>query len=444
MTKLWHKTGTTVHPMVTNYIISKDLAQDKVLLQYDLQASIAHAEMLAHVGLISKKESGILVKNLEEIAALEKKNKFVLKQENEDCHTAIENYLVEKCGPVGKKIHMGRSRNDQVLVALRLFCKAQLSDIKKAVLQLTEGILAFAQKHEFVPMPGYTHTQQAMPSSVGQWAGAFVESLLDDFKILESAAHLNDQNPLGSAAGFGTNLPIDREYTTQKLHFNRIQSNALYCQNSRGKIESFVVTALLQVMMTLGKIANDLLWFTSSEFSFFTVDQELTTGSSIMPQKHNLDIMEVLRANVSVVMAHQLQIQSVSLNLLSGYNKDLKVTKKAVVESFEITLGSLAITALLFQHMHPNVKRLTEAMTPGIFATDAVNGMTQKGTAFRDAYKHIGENLETVQPQNILKNLKGKKHIGAPGNLGLEKYKEKITETTKRYSKSNTQKTMDD
>lgn len=426
MTKLWQKSGTKTHPLVTKYIISKDCAQDKVLLKYDLIASIAHAKMLGHVGLISKKEAAALVKTLEEILALDKKGQFILKREDEDCHTAIENHLVEKLGDTGKKIHMGRSRNDQVLTALRLYSKEHLKEVQKHVVETAKTILDFAQKHEFVPMPGYTHTQQAMPSSVGQWAGAFVESLLDDVKMLQAAYQLNDQNPLGSAAGFGTSLLLDRNYTTEKLGFKKLQWNTLYCQNSRGKIESFVVTALLQVMMTLGKIANDMVWFTSTEFSFFNVDKSLTTGSSIMPQKQNLDIMEVLRANVHVVMSYQSQIQNVGLNLLSGYNKDLKITKKPLMEAFKITLDSLAIIKLLFSCMSPNLGKLNRAMSPEIFATDEVNKLVQKGIPFRDAYKKISHNLGKIALPNVKENLKSKKHTGAPGNLNLKNYKKLI------------------
>lgn len=426
MTKLWQKSGAKTHPLVTKYIISKDCAQDKVLLKYDLIASIAHAEMLGHVGLIAKKEAAALVKTLEEILALDKKWQFILKQEDEDCHTAIENYLVEKLGDTGKKIHMGRSRNDQILTALRLYSKEHLKEVQKHVVETAKTILDFAQEHEFVPMPGYTHTQQAMSSSVGQWAGAFVESLLDDIKVLEATYELNDQNPLGSAAGFGTSLPIDREFTTKKLGFKKLQLNTLYCQNSRGKIESFVVTALLQVMMTLGKIANDLVWFTSNEFSFFNVDKSLTTGSSIMPQKQNLDIMEVLRANVHVVMSYQSQIQSVSLNLLSGYNKDLKITKKPLLESFTITLESLSVIKLLFSHMIPNVEKLKQSMSPDIFATDVANKLVQQGMPFRDAYKKVAHNLGKIALPNVKENLKSKNHAGAPGNLNLKNYKQLI------------------
>jgi argininosuccinate lyase len=378
--------------------------------------------MLGKVGLLKKDEVLALTEGLNEVAELHRKGKFHLEQESEDCHTAIENFLVKKLGHLGKKIHMGRSRNDQVLTAIRLYGKDQIKIIEKKLKILAETILKFAKKHEFVPMPGYTHSQRAMPSSVGQWAGSFVESLLDDLKSLHLAYDLNDQNPLGSAAGFGTSLPIDRQYTTQLLGFSRTQINCLYCQNSRGKIEGATVAALSQIMLTLGKIASDLLLFTMQEFDFFKVSSMLKTGSSIMPQKQNLDIMEVLRANVSVVQSYQFQIFSVSQNLMSGYNKDLKVTKQPLIESFKITLNSLEITNLLFKHLTPNKTKLLAAFERDIFATDIANELVKKGMPFRDAYKKVGDELrvaDTSSSATPLQNIKSKKHLGATGKLGL-------------------------
>ena len=419
MAQLWKKNGLKTDRSVNQYIISEHCVEDTILLPYDIIASIAHAKMLSKVGLLKKKECQDLISGLEEIADLYHKKRFLLKQSDEDCHTAIENFLVKKLGDIGKKIHMGRSRNDQILVAMRLLSKAELFRVQKLVLDLAKVILSFAKKYEFIPMPGYTHTQQAMPSSVGQWAASFVESLLDDYKALEAAVIQNDQNPLGSAAGFGTGLPIDREFTTKELKFSRTQINTLYCQSSKGKIESFTLGALIQVMLTLGKIANDMVWFTTKEFDFFDVDSSLTTGSSIMPQKKNLDIMEVLRANVAIVISYQSQIYMVGHNLISGYNKDTKITKHAMIESLKITKNSLQIVKTLFAKMSPKIDKLKKSFSTDIFATDMVNELVKKGLPFRDAYKQVGENLEAIQIPDINTNLKTKTHIGAPGNLML-------------------------
>ncbi len=282
--------------------------------------------------------------------------------------------------------------------------------------------MKFAKTEEFIPMPGYTHTQQAMPSSVGQWAGSFLESLSDDQEIIQAAIQQNDKNPLGSAAGFGTSLPIDREETTKLLNFGKTQINSLYCQNSRAKIESFTVHALFQIMMTLNKLATDLILFTSHEFNFINIDKSLTTGSSIMPQKQNLDIMEVLRANTHIIHSHLNLMEQVGLNLFSGYHKDLKVTKKPLIDSFQITQKSLDLIAVVFDNIKPNKEKLLHSMTPEIFATDQVNEMVQQGTPFRDAYKKIGESLDSVKAQDPIANIKSKKHLGATGNLGLDRY----------------------
>jgi argininosuccinate lyase len=382
--------------------------------------------MLGKAGLLSSKESKELVKGLQEIERLLEKGEFSLSRENEDMHTAIESYLTQSLGETGKRIHLGRSRNDQVLTALRLFTKDSLKQIKNETKDLTFVILYFAKKYEFAPMPGYTHTQRAMPSSIGQWSSAFVESLLDDLMTLDSAIRLVDQSPLGSAAGYGTGLPIDREMTAKLLGFSKVQVNPIYCQNSRGKIESFVLACLSQVMETLAKIANDTIWFSSKEFGFLEIDDSLTTGSSIMPQKKNLDIMEVLRANSTTLQSNQFQLQTVSKNLISGYHKDLKITKQAVINSLEITQDSLQIVKLLFENMKPNEERLTAALDPEIYATDEVNKLAVQGTPFREAYKQIGENLSKLENQDPVENIKSKTHLGATGNLDLKNLQNRL------------------
>lgn len=428
MSKLWKKNNTQAHPAVNKYIISKNLEADNILFPYDIKASIAHAKMLYKVGLIKKAEKEHLVFELQSVEKLHKKGEFKLEQQNEDMHTAIENYLTEKLGDIGKKIHTGRSRNDQVLVAMRLFTKDKILETQGLLKILATTILDFAKKYEFVPMAGYTHTQRAMPSSVGQWASSFTESLIDDFQILHSAFDLNDQNPLGSAAGFGTGLPLDRECTSKILGFKKTQINPIYCQNSRGKIESFTITTLLQTMETLGKIANDLIWFTSKEFNFFSVNPSFTTGSSIMPQKRNLDIMEVLRANVAIIQSYQIQTQIVSKNLISGYNKDLKITKKTLIDSLILTQESIKIVDLLFKNIEPNIENLEKALDKEIFATDEVNKLVQKGIPFREAYIKVGNNLNQLQKDNMSESIKLRKHLGSTGNLGLEILRKKLGE----------------
>ena len=410
-----------MHPAVNEYIISKNLEADDKLVPFDIQGSKAHARMLGHIGLLAERDVITIVETLDEILKKHETGEFDIHQENEDIHTEIENYLVGKLGDVGKRVHVGRSRNDQVLTDMRLYSKAEIKRVQEHVIDTATAILNFAQKYEFTPLPGFTHMQHAMPSSFGQWAGAFVESLINDHAILQGAYHLNDQNPLGSGSGFGSSVPLDRESTTKELGFDRVQINPIYCQNSRGKIESFTITSLLQVMMTLGKLANDMVIFYSQEFGFVRIDPSLTTGSSMMPQKRNLDIMEVLRANVHLVQSLQIQCQSVGMNLISGYNKDLKITKKPLMDAFDITLSSLQIVELLIAHVEPNENGLKKAFEDReIFATDAANKLVMEGMSFRDAYRQVGENLDQLKNEDISDNLKSKTHIGATGNLQLD------------------------
>ena len=431
--KLWQKSGTKTLPEVTAFMTSPNLEADQKLLPFDIQASKAHAKMLGKIGLLSAGDVRKLTGGLDEILALHKKGQFKLEQKNEDVHTAIESYLSEHHGDVGKRIHLGRSRNDQILVAMRLMMLAELESSAKIILTLAEKLLGFAMRYEFVPMPGFTHMQHAMPSSVGQWAGAFVDSLIFDAELILSVRELINQNPLGSAAGFGTAVPLDREMTAKELGFDQVQINPIFCQQSRAKFETLVLHALSQSMMTLGKTANDMVIFTCQEFSFFHVDSAMTTGSSIMPQKQNLDVCEVVRANVAIVMSLEQQVKQVGLNIISGYNKDLKITKKAVLDGFDLAQASAKIMTLLFDYVVPNEARLLETLQDAeIYSADMANELAMNGMAFRDAYREVGERLKTLKPQDPVKNIKAKKHLGATGNLGLKVYQSRIKNLAKK------------
>lgn len=422
--KLWQKSKTKLNPLVTDYIISKNLDADNQLVQYDIRGSIAHANMLAKQGLIESEEADKIANTLYELAEKHKLGEFTLEQQNEDIHTAIESYLVATLGDIGKKIHLGRSRNDQVLTAMRLYMKDNLQATQVELIQLVGAFLSFAKKYEFTPLTGFTHMQHAMPSSVGMWAACFVEGLIDDYDCLGGAYKLIDKNPLGSAAGFGSSVPLDRMATTTELGFAKLQQNPIYCQNSRGKFEAYVINSLMQVMMTLGKFANDMVIFCSQEFGFMRVDDSLTTGSSIMPQKKNLDIMEVARANLAVIQSLQIQCQTVTFNLISGYNKDLKITKKPLMEAFDITRKTINICKLLIENTKPVTDNLLRAFDDvEIFAADYANDLVMnEGMSFRDAYRKIGEELKSLEKQDPIENIKTKTHQGSTGNLGLEIY----------------------
>ena len=429
--------GQSSHALLHDYIVDTSVT-DQALLGYEIRSSIVHAQMLGKMELVSAKESQDLVEALEDLSEHYRKGSLSLTQEFEDMHSLVEHHLIQKLGATGKKLHTGRSRNDQVLLVMRLWSKDQIKALQEEILELGKIILSYAKEYEFMPMIGHTHTQPAMPSSIGQWAGSFTESLLDDYEGLTSRLKLVDQNPLGSASGFGTTLPIDRDFTTDNLGFERTQINTLYCQNSRGKIESAIVSDLMQVMLTLDKIASDIIWFSHPAFGFFTVDECLTTGSSIMPQKKNLDILEVLRANTAKLQSNLMQLISVSGKLTSGYHKDLKTTKKTLMESFEIVSSSVQIMKAVFEHLTPNENNLLKAFTPEILATDEVNELVMEGMPFREAYMEVKENLGSnnkdqitnIKKEYIIKNLKSKTHLGAPGNLGLELLEKKLKSLT--------------
>lgn len=422
MTKLWQKSKkNTLDTTIEAFETKEDLLLDQKLVKYDLYGTVAHAMGLRKAGILSAEELGSIKLGLKRMEKQYENQEFSLKLGDEDVHTKIENYLSKRFGEVGKKVHTGRSRNDQVLTALRLYMKDQLLVISSSLLDLANSFLEFAKQYEFTPMPGYTHMQKAMPSSAGMWAGSFVESLLDDLKQLENALTLCDQSPLGGAAGYGVPLLLDREFTAQLLGFSKVQINSLYCQNSRGKTEATTLSSLISVLMTINKFASDVLLFTTSEFNYFTVNEKITTGSSIMPQKKNVDVAELLRSKVHIVMGNYTQVVSLSGNLPSGYNRDLQDSKRPLMESLEITGKCLAVAKILAENITPNVKVLEKAMTPELFATHQALKMVKEGNSFREAYRIVGtESMSKQVLPHVLAILKLSKHIGGTGNLGLD------------------------
>lgn len=427
MKKLWQKNLIKFNTVVETFETKDDLILDQKLVKYDVWGSIAQAKMLNKIGIITPKELSSVISGLLDVLKLNEQNKFVLKSGDEDVHTKIENYLTEKCGEVGKKIHTGRSRNDQVLTAIRLFSKDQLIAIWEKLIGLEESFLIFAKKYQNVVMPGYTHLQKAMPSTVGLWASAFVESLLDDSKSISHAFELNDQSPLGSAAGFGVPLGLDREYSAKLLDFSKVQINPIYCQNSRGKIEAEIVASLVQILSTINRFASDVLLFTTAEFNYFTISESLCSGSSIMPQKKNVDVAELLKSKVHLVLGFYIQLISLSNNLFSGYNRDLQDSKKPLMESFEIVLDSLKVANILINNLTPNTEKLESSMTPEIFATHRAFELVKKGMPFREAYQQIGNSAYDVNDINIDKLLKLSTHLGGTANLGLELFEKEVS-----------------
>jgi argininosuccinate lyase len=394
MKKLWQKDKEKLITEIEAFETKGDLLLDQKLIPFDIQGSMAHTKMLNKIGILTVKELQILLEGLRKINLLYEQNKFLLSFGDEDMHSKIENFLTENYGDVGKKIHTARSRNDQVLTALRLYSLHELNLIKSQVTELIKTFKLFKKDYGKIPMPGYTHMQKAMPSSISLWVESFISAFKDDLKSINNVKALISQSPLGSAAGYGVPIKLDKQFTAKLLGFKKVQENPIYCQSSRAKFEGNILSVLISLLLTINKFASDLLLFTASEFSFFQASENITTGSSIMPQKKNLDLAELLRSKVHLVLGNYVQIISLSSNLISGYNRDLQDSKKPLMESLEITKESLKITQLLMLNVKPNKENLNKAMTKELFATEKALSLVLKGESFRNAYKKIGKSLK--------------------------------------------------
>ncbi|MCL4552628.1 MAG: argininosuccinate lyase [Candidatus Marsarchaeota archaeon] len=419
MPKLWQK-DYELNKQAEEFEVGADIYLDNRLASYDVYGSIAHAKMLNSIGILTDEDFKALQTGLLEILRLEAAGEFRLCPGDEDIHSKIENYLVAQVGVPGKKIHTGRSRNDQSLLDMRLFAKDYLLRVDDCLLDLAQELASFAQAHKDLPMPGYTHMQRAMISSAGLWASSFAESLLDDLQLLDAAYRLTDRCPLGSAASYGVSLPIDRRLVSDLLGFSKVQNNVLYCQNSRGKIEAAILQALVQVMLDLSRLAEDILLFSTKEFGFFSIADELLTGSSIMPQKKNVDVMELLRAKVRIMIGYQDQVAGICASLPSGYNRDMQETKGPFIAGLDLAISCLAISRLTVAKLKPNRERMIAACTPELFAAEKAYEMVRQGIPFRDAYHEVSKNIDTLQGEDPVAAIKAKTHIGGTGNLGLE------------------------
>ncbi len=388
--KLWDK-GYAVDKEVGDFIVGNDNVLDLQLVKYDCLASIAHARMLGRIGILKKQEAESLVRELNAIIALWEEGKFTISREEEDMHTAIENRLTERLGDLGKKIHTGRSRNDQVLVALRLYYKDSIRECITLSGQLMASMRAFSTKYGSIELPGYTHTRKAMPSSVGLWTSAFMDSMQDNITLLRGVLELVDQSPLGTAAGYGSPIELDREFTARELGFAKVQQNPIYAQASRGKFEASMLHALGQVMLDLNRIASDLIIFTLPELGYYELPTSLTTGSSMMPNKKNPDLLERLRASYHVIVAYEMQVKGISGNLMTGYNGDIQLTKEPVLNGFLLAEKSLRMGSLLFRNLKANRERCAKGLTNDVYATHRAYELVRQGVPFRDAYRRVGK-----------------------------------------------------
>jgi argininosuccinate lyase len=421
--KLWQK-GAVAHEKVDKFTVGKDREYDIVLAQYDCQASIAHAKMLAKVGLISILESEQLCKVLEELKIAAETGNFTIEGEFEDMHSKIEHVLTKKLGDSGKKIHTARSRNDQVLVAMHLYLKKELGEIKTQVIAMFDLLLELAEKYQYNLLPGYTHLQVAMPSSVGMWLAAYAENLIDDLYFWEAAYKIADQNPLGSAAGYGSAFPIDRKLTTELLGFDQLKINSLAAQMSRGKLEKSTSIAFSSIGNSLAKLSMDICLYMGQDFNFISFPKNLTTGSSIMPHKKNPDLFELVRGKCNNLQALPNQLALLTSNLPSGYHRDLQLAKGPIIEAVEDLKACMDILLFSLPQLEVTQDITDQKKYDYLFSVDTLNAEVIAGKPFRDAYLELGQ---AIEKGNFLPNRTvNHTHLGSIGNLGLEKIRQKM------------------
>ena len=421
--KLWQK-DTSTDEKIDHFTVGNDRTYDLALAPYDCIASKAHAKMLGEIGMLTSKEVKDLTDALEGILKSTQKGDFVIEKEFEDMHSKIEFLLTQKLGDLGKKIHTARSRNDQVLVALQLYIKEELSQIKKEVVKLFDLLLKLAETHQKDLLPGYTHMQVAMPSSFGLWFSAYAESLVDDVAFLNTAFRLADQNPLGSAAGFGSSFPIDRELTSKELGFKTLKYNVVAAQMGRGKVEKASATAIGMLGGTLAKLAMDICIYMGQDFDFIHFPEELTTGSSIMPHKKNPDVFELIRGKCNLLQGLPQQLALLTSNLPSGYHREMQLAKAPLVEAFQEIKACLEMMHFSLSKIEVRKNITDDSKYDYLFSVDTLNEWVKQGIPFREAYQKMGKEIASgnYTPKRDLSH----SHLGSIGNLQLDAIRDKM------------------
>lgn len=429
--KLWEK-GISIDKAIEAFTIGKDRELDLLLAPHDILGSMAHVQMLESIGLIAKEELPPVYSALQELYSQSLEPGFVIEEGIEDIHSQVELMLTRRLGDLGKKIHSGRSRNDQVLLDLKLYSRAKIEELVLKAELLAETLLEKSDQYKEILMPGYTHLQVAMPSSFGLWFGAYAESLADDLMVLQSAWKMVNQNPLGSAAGYGSSFPLDRTMTTRLLGFDQLSYNVVYAQMGRGKSERVVSCALANLASTLSKLAWDVCLFMSQNFNFVALPEELTTGSSIMPHKKNPDVFELIRGHCNKIQALPYQVTLISNNLPSGYFRDLQVMKEVFLPVFDELESCLDITRYAIEHIRVNTNILSDKKYDYLFTVEAVNKLVLSGMPFRDAYHEIGRQVtegEFVPVKKVEHT-----HEGSIGNLCLGEIRSKKEQIMAGYN----------
>ena len=421
--KLWSK-GCEPDKMIEEFTVGQDRELDLQLARYDVEGSKAHIKMLESIGLLKTDELQILTAALNDIAEIIERGEFVIEPGVEDVHSQVEFMLTQRLGDVGKKIHSGRSRNDQVLVDLKLFTRKRLKDVAESVISLFDRFQQLSEQHKNVLMPGYTHLQVAMPSSFGLWFGAYAETLVDDMRMIVAAYDISNQNPLGSAAGYGSSFPLDRKMTTDLLEFADLHYNVVAAQMSRGKTERAAAMAISAVSYTLSRFAMDVCMFMCQNFGFISFPDEFTTGSSIMPHKKNPDVFEIMRGKCNRLQSLPNEIALLTSNLPLGYNRDLQLMKDILFPAFTELIECLDMCAMMLGHIIVKEGIVDDSRYDYMFTVEDVNRLALNGIPFRDAYKTVGlqvQNGEYVPTRNV-----NHSHIGSIGNLSTDEIRRKM------------------
>ena len=429
--KLWQK-NTTSKKEVEQFTIGKDPEFDLLLAPYDVLASMAHAHMLSQIGLLTEAENKLLQQGLKEIYSEIQQGSFSIAPGVEDVHSQVEILLTARYGEVGKKLHSGRSRNDQVLVDLKLFYREAVRELVSEAQTLAKLLLELAEKHKEDLMPGYTHTQLAMPSSFGLWFSSFAEALSEDLSLLHAAYELCNKNPLGSAAGYGSSFPLDRSLTTELLGFAELHHNVINAQNSRGKTERTLSFALAGMSATLNKLASDACLFCNQHFAFISFPDDLTTGSSIMPHKKNPDVFELIRAKSNQIQALPTSVGMLLTNLTTGYHRDLQLLKEALFPALDTLRSCLQLSTFMLRSIQVRKGILEDPFYKHLFSVEVVNELVLQGVPFRDAYKQVGQDIEAG---NFVPNQTkvAHSHEGSIGNLCLPEIEEKLDKQVNRF-----------
>ena len=431
--KLWQKENTSVSQLIEQFTVGRDKEFDLLLARYDVQGSIAHVTMLGEVGLMTKEEATSAISALKTIEEEINNSSFQIEDTVEDVHSQVEFLLTERIGDIGKKIHSGRSRNDQVAVDIKLYLRAEVQRIKEEVKQLFDLLIAQSEKFKDRLLPGYTHLQIAMPSSFGLWFGAYAESLVDDLEVLVAAYHVADKNPLGSGAGYGSSFPLNRTLTTQLLSFSSLNYNSVYAQMSRGKTEKIVSMGLSCIAASLSKLSMDCCLYLNQNFGFISFPTELTTGSSIMPHKKNPDVFELIRAKCNRIQSLPNELTLLLNNLPSGYHRDLQLTKEILFPAIEELKACLQLARLMLSNIQVKDNILADEKYKYLFSVEAVNQLVNKGIPFREAYQQVGNDIEKGSFNFDYTKGLHHTHEGSIGRLNNEEIRQQMAMVLEKF-----------